>query len=477
MSNQEDQDIQEPDEQGSGNAQLQRDEEEGDGEDDDNDGDSDLETEDIPLPETANLQDLQVALLFIKDLQNASLDNGKIDAETLHRIRNPIPQPLTIDDQDLLFSIKLFLSTSAASQQVYNSTRDAVLERHPDDPVLTFHQVKKKVQELSGVVILEDDMCPRSCIAYTGTAYGSLESCPKCGEGRYDPKILAASHGKKKISQQKFCTIALGPVVQSLSRSEQGCNDMDYFWKTMKEIFKNLDPGTDQIIIDSYDDFCFGSEIIDAFRRGDIQRHDTLLMFSIDGAQLYKGKKSDCWIYIWVILNLSPDLRYKKKYIIPGGFIPGPNKPKDLDSFIFPSLHHVAALQKEGLKIYKASLNEVVDSGLFMVFATADGVGLTELNGFAGHQGAHGCRKYCGTKGRRKGKNYYAAHLKPLNYAVAGCDHGDIDIKMLSISEEPTHERYRQNLSYLLQSPNMSQYKKRRLATGIAKASILKGLH
>ncbi|KLO10906.1 hypothetical protein SCHPADRAFT_916213 [Schizopora paradoxa] len=440
--------------------------------------DSDLEDPSTFLQtslQTANLEDLQISLKFIHDLQQACLEDGKLDAETLHRLRNPTPHPLTIEDRDLLLSLKLFMSTSQASQEVYKSAREAVLERHPEDPILSYHQVRRKVQELSGVVIREDDMCPNSCLAYTGTAYGELETCPKCHESRYDPKILAATRGRKKVAQQKFCTICLGPVVQAMYRSVDDCKNMDHFWENIVKIFQIVDPVTGQAIIQSYDDFSSGSEILDAYKRGDIGRHDTLLMFSMDGAQLYKGKKSDCWIYIWVILNLSPDRRYKKKYIIPGGFIPGPNHPKDTDSFLFPGFHHVAALQKEGLRIWKASLNQVNSSKLYMVFGTGDGVGLTELNGFAGHQGAHGCRKHCGTKGRRKGKNYYAAHLKPLNYAVAGCDHGDIDMAKLSIADEPTHVRYQQNLEYLLQSPNTTQYKKRRRETGLSRPSIFQG--
>ncbi len=450
------------------------------------------------LPEETRLQDLKIALQFTQDLKNASLDNGKLDPDTLSRLRNPAQEPLAIEDEDVLFAIKLFFSTSDASQEVYTKSRKAVLERHPDDPILSYYQIKKKVERLSGVIILEDDMCPRSCIAYTGTAYGNLEECPKCGEGRWDPLILAASNGKKKVAQQKYFTIALGPVVQSMFRSPEGCKEMDYFWETMQEFFRpeNVDPVLDQILVTSYKDFCFGSEVTDAYQRGDIKRHDVLLMFSIDGAQLFKGKKSDCWIYIWVILNLSPDLRYKKKYIVPGGFIPGPNNPKDTDSFIFPGMHHIAALQKEGLKVWKASLDQVVNSNLFNVFFTADGVGLNSLNGFNGHKGACGCRKHCGLKGRRKpnGKTYYPAHLKPKNwfgpvinehgieeikecvYEVEGCDHRDVNIEMISVSQESTHERYEDNLEYLLGSPNISQFAERRLETGIAKPSMFQGI-
>jgi hypothetical protein len=51
-----------------------------------------------------------------------------------------------------------------------------------------------------------------------------------------------------------------------------------------------------------------------------------VLLFFIDGAQLYAHKASDYWIYIWVILDLRPGLRYKKKFVVPGGIIPGPNR-------------------------------------------------------------------------------------------------------------------------------------------------------
>ena len=74
--------------------------------------------------------------------------------------------------------------------------------------------------------------------------------------------------------------------------------------------------------IDVYDDVYCSSTLLEAAKRGDLNSQDTVLMLSIDGAQLFESKLSDCWIYIWVLLNLAPDLRYKKRYVLPGGFIP-----------------------------------------------------------------------------------------------------------------------------------------------------------
>ena len=83
-------------------------------------------------------------------------------------------------------------------------------------------------------------------------------------------------------------------------------------------------------------------------------------MISINRAQWYKDKQSDCWIYIWILLELGPEFHYKKKYIMPGGFIPGPNNPKFMESFLFPEFYHIVALQHEGLHIWNS-----LDDGMF----------------------------------------------------------------------------------------------------------------
>ena len=58
--------------------------------------------------------------------------------------------------------------------------------------------------------------------------------------------------------------------------------------------------------IDVYEDIYCSSILLDTARRGDLTSDDTLLMLLIDGAQLYQSKQSDCWIYIWVLLDITP---------------------------------------------------------------------------------------------------------------------------------------------------------------------------
>lgn len=76
---------------------------------------------------------------------------------------------------------------------------------------------------------------------------------------------------------------------------------------------------------------------------------------------------------MWAILDMVPDQRYK--HVIPGGVIPGPNKPQHMESFLFPGFHHLAALQKEGLPMYNGATQSLSSANLFLLLGTVDGPG------------------------------------------------------------------------------------------------------
>ncbi|KAI0716629.1 hypothetical protein C8Q76DRAFT_574676, partial [Earliella scabrosa] len=70
-------------------------------------------------------------------------------------------------------------------------------------------------------------------------------------------------------------------------------------------------------------------------------------------------------------------------------------KPKNLDSFLFPSFYHVAAIQREGLQIWDTAERRLFKSMVHVVFGTSDSPGLAYLSGGVGHQGHCGCRRFC----------------------------------------------------------------------------------
>ncbi|EKM49948.1 uncharacterized protein PHACADRAFT_200802 [Phanerochaete carnosa HHB-10118-sp] len=201
-------------------------------------------------------------------------------------------------------------------------------------------------------------------------------------------------------------------------------------------------------------------------------------MLSLDGAQLYRNKQSDCWMYIWILLDRSPDSCYKKCHVLIEGVIPGSNKPKNVDSFLFPGFQHIVALMREGLKIWDATTNHLFLSTLFIAYLAADGPGMQFINGLVGHSRRFGCQLYCPMRGRHKSGagHYYPVSLKPGGeYNVNGSMHDNVNLRTFigPRSQDEAAKQYHKNLRYVQESTSISMYKDQRLATGIAKPSTV----
>ncbi|KAF9471189.1 hypothetical protein BDN70DRAFT_926234 [Pholiota conissans] len=96
---------------------------------------------------------------------------------------------------------------------------------------------------------------------------------------------------------------------------------------------------------------------------------------------------------------------------------------------------------KQGFRVWDAHEDVVFDDHPFGHLGTADGPGMTHLNGLTGHSGAYGCRIYCAVKGRRKtgGNHYYPALLKPVGYN----EYLDALNKVLSLRTHGQHQENR----------------------------------
>ncbi|EIN04486.1 hypothetical protein PUNSTDRAFT_76415, partial [Punctularia strigosozonata HHB-11173 SS5] len=426
------------------------------------------------------LPDLQLAEKFVASVQCASLDAGHLSPKVLTQLRNPPCEPVDIDD-NLRFFLDIYFALDNASRAAYESVCAAVKRRFNMDEkdVYSYDRIRRRVADITGVVAVMHDMCVKSCAAFTGP-FADMEECPYCGEPRYDPLTLERSEGRRKEPQLQFSTNPLGPQIQAQKRSKKGAENMHYRAREMAQTLTSLNSngGT----VSEYTDLYHGEQLLQAVANGVVHGNDTVVLFSCDGAQLFRHKSSDCWIAIWQILDLSPDLRAKKQYILPACIIPG--APKNLDSFLHPSMHHLQALHNEtpldnhgrgGFKVWDASEERVVIDDPYLVFVTADGPGLASIGGLVGHKGKRGCRGNCPMQGRRKpgGKKYYPAHLKPIDYSVSGCTHDDVNPNDLQLQ---SHEEYNAALAHLLQARTEDEYTKLRRELGISKPSILSGL-
>lgn len=290
-------------------------------------------------------------------------------------------------------SMALFNDLIAASEKTYENVRNTLSCLAPTPFLLdSYYVVKKKIEKIAGVTQLQRNMCVKSCVAFVGP-FKELDKCPTCGEARYEENLRT----KKPQLRQQFYTIPLGPQIQALWCTPEGADCMQYHNRKTDEIIQTL---ITKGKIPLYEDVFHGTEYLDAVCDGRIGPDDVMVTVSLDGAQLYCDKESDCYFGIWVILDLSPDKCYKKKFVLPAFFVPGPNKPNIMESFLLPSFRHVMALQKEGLKVYDGHEKCLIVSRPFFGFGTADTLALPILSGSVGHNGNSGCRQSCGMPGR-----------------------------------------------------------------------------
>ncbi|KIL69123.1 hypothetical protein M378DRAFT_7842 [Amanita muscaria Koide BX008] len=255
---------------------------------------------------------------------NARLEDDITDENLLAGLRNPPMEDVEISRITRL-CLKVFIALSATSEKTYNQIKAA------------FKEFDTKIEMLSSFIVkVQTDMCNNSCVAFTGP-FSDLDACPKCAAPRY------RMHKKKKVAVKRFNTIPLGPQLQAFYRSPQGAEHMKYRQRATQDIMETLRQNDG--LVPLYEDIFHGTEYLAALQASRIEPNDIFMMLSIDGAQLYRDKVSDCWFFIWIVLNISPELRYKKKSILIAGTVPGPNKPEIIESFLLPSLRNLRALQ------------------------------------------------------------------------------------------------------------------------------------
>lgn len=129
-------------------------------------------------------------------------------------------------------------------------------------------------------------------------------------------------------------------------------------------------------------------------------------------------------------------------------------------------------IQKEGLVIWDAFIDNKYLSNPYMALGTADGPTMAYLNSLVGHQGTIGCWLYCPFLGCHKGLHYYPVCLKLLD-DMAGSDHNDLDPSKFA---SKTFHNYKEQLEYIIASQNTINYKNCWLKTGVVKLRIFLGL-
>ena len=146
---------------------------------DDNDNDSDNDNGYPPC----HLSDMATSVEFIRMVKEATLE-FQFGVEELAALCDPRENTSILEDDPYLkFSIRNFISLFGCAQDRYEDVRQNYLDLHPNAPVLSYDQVKRRLRNITGIVTWQHDMYVNTCVVFTGP-FKDLESCPnlKCAE-------------------------------------------------------------------------------------------------------------------------------------------------------------------------------------------------------------------------------------------------------------------------------------------------------
>ncbi|KAJ7303737.1 CHAT domain-containing protein [Mycena albidolilacea] len=138
-------------------------------------------------------------------------------------------------------------------------------------------------------------------ISYSAIAHGSVEmyneTCAAYKHRHSNEDVLSHAPIKKKVAEWS----GVMPICSESTNNACVVNPAMKFWKPLMRIMMVY---------------------LEAAVRGDIQGTDIVLIGSIDGSQLYRNKKLDCWTSIWIIAELATARQFKVRATLPDSIWP-----------------------------------------------------------------------------------------------------------------------------------------------------------
>ena len=284
--------------------------------------------------------------------------------------------------------------------------RDLCEQFQDELTILTSFTLQKRVLKLAGWKPECHDRCVNSCIAFT-SAFRRLQSCPCCNEPRYNESGKASP----------YYTIPLIPQLTSLyAGSGATRNAMNH----TAQMLDSFDPSKIRDIHDaSVVQELLGKRVV---VNGQKMRHmffgdkrDIPLGMMTDGFQCFKRArrgKSSAWPVILINYGRPVTERMRIESIIPYALIPGPNQPKDFNSFLFPLKIELDTLAS-GIQAYDSIPNELFMLHAYLVVAIGDMQAVKHFACMKGPSAMRPCR-VCMIKGIwcRDRRKYYVP-LRP----------------------------------------------------------------
>ena len=196
-------------------------------------------------------------------------------------------------------------------------------------------RIQARMEFLSGVKPVTYHCCVDSCCCFAGP-FATQIACPYCGKPRFTPS------GKPR---KLFHYIPLTSRLLALYTNPELAKMLRYRHDYQSQ------PGTSADVFDGshYQQLRRTPVTIDGKSLGYkffSQPTDIAIGLSTDGFCPFKHRKQTCWPIIAFLYNFPPEIRCKLASIFCLGVIPGPNAPKDYDSFLVPAIEELLKLAR-----------------------------------------------------------------------------------------------------------------------------------
>ncbi|KAF7346287.1 hypothetical protein MSAN_01855900 [Mycena sanguinolenta] len=115
------------------------------------------------------------------------------------------------------------------------------------------------------------------------------------------------------------------------------------------------------------------------------------LRASWDGFALFKHRKKTAWPLILFNYDLPPEICFHLAFILALGVIPGPNKPKDSDSFLYPLFQELLCLAAS-VRTFDILTGEIFSLQVYLILVFSDIPAVSMFMQMKGHNGFSPCR-------------------------------------------------------------------------------------
>jgi hypothetical protein len=277
----------------------------------------------------------------------------------------------------------------------------------PKEPIPSVDVSRSRLQFLSGFKPVRYDCCINSCCCFVGP-HKNCTQCPYCGTDR----SIIDSTGKEK-PRKSFNYLPLIPRLVAMFSNAGKIKEMRY-----RAFEHTHNSGTINDVFDShvYRRLLGTKVVIDGKQASHeyfTDPRDIALGLSTDGFGPFKRRTSTAWPLLLFNYNLPPDTRFHKKNTISLGVIPGPKKPVDMDSFLWPVFEEFVRLQL-GVKAFDVLADEVFLLRAYLMLIFGDIPAISMLMRMSGHNGFSPCRA-CKITGVRVPNSRATTHYVPLD--------------------------------------------------------------